>query len=55
MKMIDTSDVSNEKHLNSHSLVPVKHSALKFSSKMFGVLKISIRRKIENQNTKDTQ
>ena len=45
MAMIDTPDVSKEKHLNSHSLVPVKHSAAKSSPNLFGVSKQSIRSK----------
>ena len=45
MEMINTPEISKEKHLNSHPLVPVKHSAVKSAPNLYGLLKQYRRRK----------
>ena len=46
MSMIDTSDVSKNNNLESHSLVPVKCSSVKLSYRLLGILAIYIRSKM---------
>ena len=55
MEMINIPDEIKEKHLNTHSLVTVKLSAVKFASNMFGVSKqyIIIELKIKIQQIDD--
>ena len=48
----DTPDIIKEDDLNSHSLVLVKHSAVKSASKLFGVSNRSIRRKTREEKYK---
>ena len=52
MKMIETPDINKEIHINSHSELKVKFSALKSSSKMFVVSKKYTRQKLRQPKYK---